>query len=49
METGDISKLAAFIRNNSYCRIGVDGTNDAGKSTMAGNLSKILGEVQFKC
>ncbi len=43
METDDTSKLAAFIRNNSYCRIGVDGTNDAGKSTMAGNLSKILG------
>lgn len=43
METDDISKLAAFIRNKSYCRIGIDGTNNAGKSTMAGKLSKILG------
>ncbi len=43
METDDISKLAAFIRNKNYCRIGIDGTNDAGKSTMAEKLSKILG------
>lgn len=43
METDDISELATFIRNKSCCRIGVDGTNDAGKSTMAGKLSKILG------
>lgn len=43
METDDISKLAAFILRKSYCRIGIDGTNGAGKSTMASKLSKILG------
>ena len=43
METDDIKKLAAFIRDKGYCRIGVDGTSGAGKSTMASNLSKILG------
>ena len=43
METDDISKLATFIRNKGYCRIGIDGTDAAGKSTMAGKLSKILG------
>jgi hypothetical protein len=43
METDDINKLAAFIIDKGYCRIGVDGTNGAGKSTMASKLSKILG------
>jgi len=43
METDDIEKLAAFIRDKGCCRIGVDGTNGAGKSTMASKLSEILG------
>ena len=43
METDDIGKLAAYIRDKGYCRSGVDGTNGVGKSTMAGTLSGTLG------
>ena len=43
METDDVNKLAAYIRDKGYCRIGVDGTNGAGKSTMAGTLARTLG------
>ncbi len=43
METNDFNKLAAYVRNNGYCRIGVDGTNGAGKSMFAAALADELG------
>jgi hypothetical protein len=43
METDDVNKLVAHIRDKGYSRIGVDGTNGAGKSTMAGALARALG------
>lgn len=44
METDDGNKLAAYIRDKGYCRIGVDGINGAGKSTLAAALASILGK-----
>ncbi|MDX1914354.1 MAG: hypothetical protein SFU55_02120 [Methylophilus sp.] len=43
METDDVDHLAAYIRDKRYCRIGVDGTSGAGKSTMASALARALG------
>ncbi len=43
METDDIEKLATSIRDKGCCRIGIDGTNGAGKSTTASKLAEILG------
>ncbi len=43
METDDVSKLAAYIREKGCCRIGVDGTNGAGKSTFSAALASALG------
>jgi len=43
METDDVNTLAAYIREKGYCRIGVDGTNGAGKSTFAAALASALG------
>ena len=43
METNDIEKLAEFIRNGGHCRIGIDGIDGAGKSTIANRLSESLG------
>lgn len=43
METDDVDKLATYIRGKGCCRIGVDGTNGAGKSTFAAALANALG------
>jgi hypothetical protein len=43
IETDDVNKLAAHIRDNSYCRIGVDGMSGVGKSTLAASLARLLG------
>ena len=43
METNDIEKLAEFICNGGHCRIGIDGIDGAGKSTIANRLSESLG------
>lgn len=43
METDDVNKLAAYLRDKGCCHIGVDGTNGAGKSTLAAVLASTLG------
>jgi hypothetical protein len=47
METDDIERLAKYIRDKGYCRIGIDGINGSGKSTLASSLSKTLGLIHL--
>lgn len=42
-ETDNVNKLAAHIRDKGYFRIGVDGTDGVGKTTMAEALACTLG------
>ena len=39
----NLEEIGQLIRNKNYRFIGVDGTNGAGKSTMASKLSKAIG------
>ncbi|MEJ2657251.1 MAG: hypothetical protein P8012_08630 [Desulfobacterales bacterium] len=43
METDNVNEVAAYIRTRGYCRIGVDGIDGVGKSTLAAVLASTLG------
>lgn len=41
-EFNDLTKLISFIRLNSFGRIGIDGVNRSGKSTLAKTIAELM-------
>ena len=42
-EFSNTNELISFLRRNRFSRIGIDGVNRSGKSTLANNIAEVIG------